>query len=144
LLAIFKLLGANYKEVSFYSYNCLDKHIDLFTKIIIHYNNAIATANIGLGVKSEGDLTISGTDGYIYVPSPWWKTEYFEIRYEDSSNSQKYFYKFAGDGLRYEIAEFIFLINQQKHESYKLTSSESMSIHKVIEQYLARINISYI
>ena len=38
---------------------------------------------LGNGVKAEGDLIVSGTKGYIYVPAPWWKTEYFEIRYED-------------------------------------------------------------
>ena len=28
---------------------------------------------------------ISGTKGYAYVPAPWWKTDYFELRYEDQN-----------------------------------------------------------
>lgn len=47
------------------------------------YENAVATAKVGKGIKSEGEMIISGTKGYVYVPAPWWKTEYFEIRYED-------------------------------------------------------------
>ena len=62
---------------------------------------------MGLGVKTEGDLVISGTRGYVYVPAPWWKTEYFEMRFESQSETEKYFYKFAGEGLRYEMVEFL-------------------------------------
>ena len=34
------------------------------------YRNSLATAKVGLGVKSEGSI-ISGTKGYIYVEAPW-------------------------------------------------------------------------
>ena len=64
---------------------------DEFTRINFVYNNATASATVASGVKSEGDLRISGTKGYIYVPSPWWKTDYFEIRYEDSQQNRRYF-----------------------------------------------------
>ena len=78
----------------------------------IEYKGAIATAKVGLGVKSEGDLIISGTKGYIYVPAPWWKTEFFEVRYEDSSNNNKNYHKFEGEGLRYELSDFVSMIRQ--------------------------------
>ena len=67
----------------------------------------MASAKVGLGVKTEGDLVISGTRGYVYVPAPWWKTEYFEMRFENTGDTEKYFYKFAGEGLRYEMVEFL-------------------------------------
>lgn len=41
-----------------------------------------ASIKVGKGVKTEGELVISGTKGYIYVPAPWWKTDYFEVRRE--------------------------------------------------------------
>lgn len=135
LLAIVKLLGHQFETFDFYSFFDKEKNIDLFTKINIRYRNAIATAKVGLGVKSEGDLVISGTKGYIYVPSPWWKTEYFEVRFEDFNNNKKQYYKFEGDGLRYEIAEFISMINKGDLETYKLTSSESLAISKIIEEF---------
>ena len=56
---------------------------DLFSKISFLYANAAASVKTGIGVKSEGELIITGTKGYIYVPSPWWKTDYLEVRYED-------------------------------------------------------------
>ena len=107
LLAAFKLLGFEYEEIGFYSYFGQRDGVDLFTQIHLRYSGAIASGKVGLGVKSEGSLVISGTRGYIYVPAPWWKTEYFELRFEDPNEVEKNFYKFSGDGLRYEIMEFL-------------------------------------
>ncbi len=139
LLAITKLLGDNITEVRFYSH--FNDEVDIYTRANIIYKNAIATATVGLGVKSEGDLVISGTKGYIYVPSPWWKTEYFEVKFENFNYNKKYFYKFEGDGLRYEISDFISLINNNIIENYKLTQKESIKIIEVIEQFLNRDNV---
>lgn len=58
-------------------------------------------------MKAEGELIIAGTDGYIYVPAPWWKTDYFEVRFEDGEKNRRYFYQLDGEGLRYEIVSFI-------------------------------------
>lgn len=113
------------------------KKIDLYTKILLKYQSGIIpVAKVGLGVKSEGELIISGTKGYIYVPSPWWKTEYFELRFEDFTKNKKYFYPFQGEGLRYEIAEFLNMINQNKQETYKLKISEIKIINEIIEKFL--------
>ena len=96
-MAIIKLLGVNYKDIDYYSYYG-DKDVDLYTKIILKYDNAIASAQVGIGVKREGELIISGTKGYILVPAPWWKTEYFEVRFENANifktrrNRKYYFY----------------------------------------------------
>lgn len=144
LVAIIKLLGNDFEEIDFYSYFDEVKEVDLFTKINIKYKQAIATAKVGLGVKSEGDLIISGTKGYIYVPSPWWKTEYFEVRYEDFSKNKKHYYKFEGDGLRYELAEFVSMINKKYFQTFKLMPSDSIAINGIIEKFLNRENITKI
>lgn len=141
LLVIIKLLGTNFDNIDYYSFMHEDKNIDLFTKINLIYDKAIASAKVGLGVKSEGDLIISGTKGYVYVPSPWWKTEYFEVRYEDFSRNKKYYYKFDGDGLRYELAEFVSLINKGYHQTFKLMPGDSIAINSVIEKFLNNENV---
>ena len=134
LLPIIKLLGANFKNMVFFSHNN-NEGVDLFTRGILQYENAVATFKVGLGVKTEGELIISGTKGYVYVPAPWWKTEYFELRYEDLNNTRKYFYKFEGDGLRYEINEFVSLINNPGRNYLKLNKEESIAIINVIENF---------
>ena len=73
---------------------------------------------MGKGVKSEGELIISGTKGYIYVPAPWWKTDYFEVRYENPENNRRFFYQLEGEGTRYEIVAFIKSIQNKKCRQY--------------------------
>lgn len=134
LLIITKLLGI--KPVSIDYVSTIDEKtgVDTMTKVSLLYENAIATANVGIGVKKEGCCIISGTDGYIYIPAPWWKTEYFEIRFENQNNNQKIFCKFDGDGLRYELSEFLKAIIN-KTSCYQLTEKESIFISSIMEDY---------
>ncbi len=105
LLPVFQILGTDYKECRITS-KLLDNRYDTFTKIDFVYQNAVASIKVGRGVKSEGELIISGTKGYIYVPAPWWKTDYFEVRYENPADNRRYFYQLEGEGIRYEFLSF--------------------------------------
>lgn len=140
LLAIFKILGTDYSDVGWISK--FDSQIDLFTNVNVDYPQAIGSAFIGLGVKKEGDMVISGTRGYIYVPAPWWKTEYFEIRYENPQEVEKFFYKFLGDGLRYEIVEFLEAISGNNIEVQEM-SSISIKIAEVMDKFKQANKKSY-
>ncbi|SHJ83110.1 glycerol-3-phosphate cytidylyltransferase [Tangfeifania diversioriginum] len=142
LLPIIKLFGNDYIDIQFYTWYKND--IDLFTRGIIHYKNAVGSFKVGLGVKSEGDLVITGTKGYAYVPAPWWRTEYFELRFEDLNKTQKYFSKYEGDGLRYEINEFLSLINNPERNYMKINRKESTTIAVIIEKFRAGINVHYL
>ena len=135
LLPIFQILGVNYKSKQIIS-KFIDKkqRFDMFTKIDFVYNNAVASMKVGKGVKSEGELIISGTKGYIYVPSPWWKTDYFEVRYENPEKNQRYFYQLDGEGIRYELVEFIKSIKQNKN-SHAISKEVSKAIVTIIEDF---------
>lgn len=133
LLAIFKLLGFHYEQIRFYSFFDQKAGADFFTQLHLQYPGAVATVKVGLGVKSEGSLVISGTRGYIYVPAPWWKTEYFELRFEDPDKAEKNFYKFSGDGLRYELTEFLTRITDGQMDEN--ACGMSLGIAGVIEKY---------
>ena len=138
LLPIFQLLGTEYKQKTIVSkFLNKEKSFDLFSKIEFVYNDAVASAKVGKGVKSEGELIISGTKGYIYVPSPWWKTDYFEIRYENPADNKRYFYQLEGEGLRYEIVAFIKAIETGRQSSY-LDKNISDAICGVIEDFYNR------
>ena len=90
---------------------------DTFSKIDFTYDNAVASLKLGNEVKSESELVIAGTKGYIYVPAPWWKTDYFEIRYENASDNKRYFYQLDGEGIRYELVAFVKAIQGDKNTS---------------------------
>jgi choline-phosphate cytidylyltransferase len=134
LLPVFQLLGLNYKDSTVISKIGNDKlNFDTFTKIHFVYDNAVASIKVGNGVKSEGEMIISGTKGYAYVPAPWWKTEYFEIRHEDTSDVKKFYFKIDGEGIRYEIVAFLDLISNGVKNLY---ISRDISKEFVKFQYL--------
>ena len=136
LLPILKLLGTDYKELNLYSR--IENGVDTYTRGIMQYDKATASFKVGLGVKTEGCLVISGTKGYAYVPAPWWKTDYFELRYEDQNENKKYFYKWDGFGLRYEIQEFTSCIISHRYSSSRLRRKESICMAGIMQQLLEK------
>lgn len=138
LLPIFRIMGTEYKNLNIYSR--MENGVDIYTHGVLYYPSAICSFKVGLGVKTEGNLIISGTKGYAYVPAPWWKTDYFELRYEDQNENKKYFYKWDGYGLRYEIREFVACILEHRISSAQLRRHESISMAKVMQQFSERKN----
>lgn len=142
LLPIIKLLGTNYENFNIYSR--IENDVDIYTKGVLRYPTAVCSFKLGLGVKTEGNLVISGTKGYAYVPSPWWKTDYFELRYEDQNENKKFFYKWDGSGLRYEIQEFMSCIYNQRLKSVRLSPIESITMADIMQQFSERKNFMQI
>ena len=107
LLPILQMLGVNYNESHAIRCDLSGfSDFDVYGKIDLIYAGAVGTAIFGKGVKSEGSLVVSGTDGYVYVPAPWWKTDYFEIRREDPAKNERFYYQLDGEGIRYELMTF--------------------------------------
>ena len=137
MLPIFKLFGKDYTSLQFDSIRD-EKGLDLFTRTTLSYPSGVATATCGLGVKSEGRLLIAGTKGYIVAEAPWWKTTYFEVHYENAEKIEKYSEIFLGDGLRYEISDFLSMINGSNSSEFKLTRGESVAMAEIMEKYLRK------
>lgn len=135
MLPIFQLLGTDIKSKSIVS-KIIDKErqFDGFTKMDFVFDHAVASAKVGKAAKAEGELIITGTKGYIYVPAPWWKTDYFEVRFENPVNNKRYFYQLDGEGIRYEIVAFAKAIEGGKGLFY-INRDVSESIINIIESY---------
>lgn len=135
LLPVFMLLGVEYDDIKISSLYLDDNStFDVFSKIDLYYSNAVASIKVGTGVKSEGELIISGTKGYIYVPAPWWKTDYFEIRFENPAENKKYFYQLDGEGIRYELADFTKSI-EMKDKNMIIPKETSIAISRIMELF---------
>ena len=135
LLPVFHILGSDYSSKQIISHITSDESMfDSFTIINFVYPHAVATVKVGKGIKSENELIIVGTKGYIYVPAPWWKTDYFEIRYENRNENKRYFYQLDGEGIRYEVIAFV---NAIKNKNKMALTDESISraIAEVMEDY---------
>lgn len=144
LLPIFQILGTNYTSKQIVTqFADESQQFDVFTKIAFIYPEAVASLKVGMGVKSEGELIISGTKGYIYVPAPWWKTDYFEIRFENPADNQRYFYQLDGEGIRGELASFVKSIAVGK-PGYYIDRTVSDAIVSVMEDFFKGKDAIYI
>ena len=138
LLPIIRLMGTDIQNIIFYSK--MKDGVDLYTKGVIRYPHGVCSFQLGLGVKTEGNLVISGTKGYAYVASPWWLTDYYEFRFEDQNQNKKFFYKWDGAGLRYEIQEFISCVVNHRQSTARLRRRESICMAEIMQQFGERIN----
>ena len=139
LLPIFYLLGTEYTQKAISS-RINGNHYDIFTKIAFTFPHAVASIKVGQGVKSEGELIISGTKGYAYVPSPWWKTEYFELRFENPTENKRYFYQLDGEGIRNELLTFVKAITFGDNYQ-KIDDVVSLSIVGIMEDYYNGVDL---
>ena len=133
LLPIIKILGDDFQSCKLYDFE--KNQFNYLACGIVRYRSALGAFKAGKGIKTEGSLIITGEKGYIYVPAPWWRTEYFEVRYEDLRATKKYFYKYEGEGFRYEILEFIKMIHSGMLDNYKITKKEILKISQILEQF---------
>ncbi|MBR1443563.1 MAG: adenylyltransferase/cytidyltransferase family protein [Firmicutes bacterium] len=138
LLPVFQILGTDYESISFFFLKSSNGDYDSFTKIDFKYSFATASIKVGNGVKSEGELIISGTKGYVYVPAPWWKMDYFEIRYENPTDNKRYFYQINGEGIRYELVEFANAIRRGKPDFY-IDRQVTIEISKIMHEFYSKV-----
>ena len=135
LLPIIKFFGTDFAKVTFDTIKAANG-LDILTKAHFNFRNGLGTATCGLGVKSEGQMIISGTKGYIIVEAPWWKTTYFENHHENHEDIEKYSDRFLGDGLRYEVSDFLSLVNGGTECEFKLSREESIIMADIMERFL--------
>ena len=133
LLPVLRLLGTDYEDIRFVSR--FREGVDEYTRCMMQYPAAVASFQVGLGVKTEGNMVISGSKGYLIVPAPWWKTDYFEVRYENPAENRKFFYPYAGEGLRYEIKEFLMAVRAGKMDCVKLTEGENVAMAAICRMF---------
>ena len=144
LLPVFQILGPDYCQKRI-STRFIDEtaKMDGFTKIDFQYNESVASIKVAKAAKAEGELIITGSRGYIYVPAPWWKTDYFEVRYENSEDNKRFFYQLDGEGIRYEVVAFAKSIESMKDLSC-IPERISIGICQIIEDFNNRKDMTII
>lgn len=98
------------------------------------------------GVKSTGladEIIVEEYEGQkidIYVPAPWWKTDYFELRYENAADNRRYFYQLDGEGIRYELVAFVRAIDNGRM-AYYIEEYISEAISSVLSDFHNGIDV---
>lgn len=144
LLPVFQLLGTNYKSKKIITaFAEHPKSFDIFTKIDFVFPSATASVKVAKGAKSEGSLIVTGTEGYGYIPAPWWKTDYFEIRFENPNNNKRFFYQLDGEGIRLELVSFLQEIETRSTGSM-ITSEIGQAITKILQHFYDGKDVEYL
>ena len=133
MLPAVKLLGPAAGEPAFFSR--WEDGVDAYTRAVLTGERGTASLRTGIGVKSLGQLVISGTEGFITVKAPWWKTTEFEIGYEDPGKTRRYSFPFEGDGLRYELADFLYRVRGYPGRESRLLPEESVRMAELYEAF---------
>lgn len=134
LLAVIKLLGTDYLDVQCQMLKPEGSEVELFARIDLRYKDAIASVSVGIDVKSEDDLRVSASSGYLYAPAPWWIADHFETRFEDEERNRRFFVPFEGSGQRYELAELASRVRGSEKLSYKMSDEDVVLVADIVEQ----------
>lgn len=139
LLPVIKIFGDDPTDIQFRSIKD-GKGTDLFTKVELCYGQGFGLGKVGLGVKSEGNLVISGTKGYIYAKAPWWLTKEYEVRFEDPGKRMVNTFGYERNGLLYELRAFAEEIQAAGKErgrvGHNARKSMSSAFAAVMERFL--------
>ena len=136
MLPVADLLGTDAADMRFEGLKDDDTGLDLFTRLELRYPEAMAALTCGLGVKAEGRLLIAGTEGNIVAEAPWWKVGFFTVNFEDPNLTQTYDVPFEGDGLRYELKEFLNRAEKGQSRSTKSEKERSIFMADMMERFL--------
>ena len=135
LLPVVKLLGTRDLRWQFASITD-ENGVDSYTRVFFRSGEKMASCKTGLGVKSMGELIVSGTKGFLVADAPWWKTSTFSIHREDPADMECMAVPFVGDGLRYEIGDFLYRVRGYAGRDYKLLPEESVKMAEILEDFL--------
>lgn len=138
LLPVLTLLGCEYDDVTFRTVRA-QNGVDTYTKAFIEYKDEYidktAIVKTGLGAKTEGQLVVTGTNGYILAKSPWWLTKEFEVRYENPGKIERYRFGYEGTGLCYEVREFVHRIKNNDKKTVDISDNISIAMAGVMERF---------
>lgn len=138
LLPVLTLLGCEYDDVTFRTVRA-QNGVDAYTKAFIEYKDEYidktAIVKTGVGAKTEGQLVVTGTNGYILAKSPWWLTKEFEVRYENPGKIERYRFGYEGTGLCYEVREFVHRIKNNDKKTVDISDNISIAMAGVMERF---------
>lgn len=133
LFAVTKLLGTNYRDLSSQMWIPDGASVDLFTRVDLQYEHALASVSLGIGVASDNAMVISGTRGYLTVPAPWWRTDHYVVHHQDSRGDRQFFIPFEGTGQRYELVELLSRAHGRDEAPYRMYDSEAKQTAAMID-----------
>lgn len=134
LLAITRILGKTpVRSIACKTIKDHSTDKDTIAHMTLSFEDALATATISRGVMVKEDLIVAGTEGALYVAAPWWQADSFEVRlnepnFEDAKRRQTFHAPSRGGGYRYDLAEFVTMIQAGRLISHRLSPTDATTV----------------
>ena len=71
----------------------------------------------------------------MFVPAPWWKNDYFEVRFENPNENKRYFYQLDGEGIRNEMVAFCKAISEMDYKYSKIEQEITVANCRIMEKF---------
>ncbi|PIF33348.1 putative dehydrogenase [Flavobacterium sp. 9] len=115
--------------------------IDLQTSMILQYENAQSTLQASIISESDMKATISGTEGYIQLNSPWFVADGYSIF--KGEKESKYSLPNFGKGYTYEAIECHKCIRNNQIESSLWSHQNSLELSRIVEEIKNQIGLEF-
>lgn len=129
-----KISGKNYIDL-----NCKiikNKENIIYNKVEFEYENRIAYGEITNHIEGKSFLELTGTKGCIDVPQLWWNASYFKMKTYGNENVRRYCTNFEGNGFRYLMQAMMQMIKEDRLESQRLSSEDSIRIVEILNKII--------
>lgn len=134
ICAVIKLLGNEFKNYSCKVVKSDDGEV-IYGTIELIYDKATVFVEIGMGIRLEDSMIITGSEGMIVVPDDWWNLGYFKMRKNGEYKFKRYSFNFDGNGFRYIIRNLLHMIkNRQIMSSQKNSLKDSEAILLILNE----------
>jgi predicted dehydrogenase len=132
LTLITSFLGFDYKNLKTSAY--MKNGVDIDETVILEYENAYATANVGFCNNSDNTAVIVGTGGRIEFGSGFWYTENVKLFNADGALVEDFNCPHKCNGYEYEVEEFVKCLKNKQLESKTIPLSETLKILEIMDE----------
>ena len=105
-------------------------------------NGAVAALLCGITVSSPQVATIIGSEGYVTVAAPFWRSEQLTVHRTGAAPDERR-YPLRGNGFNYEAEHFMELVRAGATDSPVMPLAESISIAETLDAARLRIGLRY-
>lgn len=128
-----KIMGTSFKDCHLKAVRDEKGNIT-YAVLSLIYDNAIASAEIGMDMEVGGGMQILGTNGIISVPDSWWNIGYFKMKNKNDPQFKRYSTNFEGNGFRYLIQSLLLMIKNKTVASQRITKEEADAILSILNK----------
>ena len=112
------------------------------TALLLYETGAQALLTSSLRLESPRDARILGTDGSIWIPEPWWKSERIVVSHQGLPDRTIDLPRHR-NGFIYQIVEMMDLVRSGRTESEMMPLADSLAVMRTMDRIREHWGLRY-